>query len=383
MLFSTCTEKHSSDLVETENSSDSYDPLTSILFTENNHEQPDDDDSQRFVINRPKEACPLDIVFVTFLCCNPLLRRLIINKMSLCRLAIPFIYRKPAQTLTYSCLLWPFRSLLSERLGDHGMKYEDALVDQPNKIVTFLRFGNLSISKSETMNLLLSDKTQNTFYHRNCPMGYSQRSLYNDAVEISWYFPTGRENDAFNETVAFLNIRGDTLENHHHIQTVMRVSNLVIAFIDTRVLQNAGEIQRIMKTIHAENIPVVFALDASSHSNNEFMEIIKSYLKEVTLSLVGKFLKVIRIKSKKNNKSLADILQEFRRNINEFLTPAQAGKSMIDCISIFKECGIESDEDTSPCREINDQTDSIMRNIENILKEEILPLQDIFGQNGH
>lgn len=362
MMLPTCKNTNTSDFGETENSSDAYDPLLSIVCKSSQHKDPESYD----------EVSPQDIVFATILCCSPFLQRLIINKMNLCRLALPFIFRTHEETVMY--LIWPYRSILSERIDGNGLKYEDALVDQPNKIVTFLRFGYSSTSKSETINRILSDKTQNTFYHRNCPLGYSKRVLCNGAVEISWFYPTGREIDVLKEPLAFLNVRGDGLKNEPHIQTVMGVSNLVIAFIDSSVLQNNDEIIRIMSVIHEKNVPVVFALDATSHSNNALKNIMTRYIEQANVN--DNLLRVIRLSSKKPKKSLADILQHFREIISDLLQLTKMGKSMIDCVSIFTDFKIECDEDTTHCKNAEQKTCQIMKKIEKLQKKEILQLQD-------
>ncbi|CAG2244934.1 unnamed protein product [Mytilus edulis] len=59
-------------------------------------------------------------------------------------------------------------------INNDGIKYEDALVDQPNKIVTCLRFGNSSISKSEIINKVLSENIIIHFISLKLSNGHSQ-----------------------------------------------------------------------------------------------------------------------------------------------------------------------------------------------------------------
>ncbi|CAG2217263.1 unnamed protein product [Mytilus edulis] len=160
----------------------------------------------------------------------------------------------------------------------------------------------------------------------------------------------------------------------------MGVSNLVVAFIDSCVLQDNDEIIRIMSIIHEKNVPVVFALDATSHSNNALQKIITRYIAQVNVNdnLLKDLLKVIRLSSKKTKRSLADILQQLRQTISDLLQITKKGKSMIECVSIFKDFNIECDEDAKHCNSKNaeEKTCQIMKNIEKIPKRKILQLQD-------
>ncbi|XP_063435684.1 interferon-induced very large GTPase 1-like [Mytilus trossulus] len=328
----------------------------------------DDDDDED---NSFEEANPLDIVLATFLCCSPILKQLITTKMSWCRLATPFIYQSTEQGL--KCLIWPYRALTNQGINNDGIKYEDALVDQPNKIVTCLRFGNSSISKSEIINKVLSEKYHNTFYHRNCQMGNSPRILSNGSVEISWYFPSGKKDEVFSDTLAFLNLRGDAFVEASLSNILMQVASLIVAFMDSRVLENKDQMNNIFQSIHKKKIPIIFCLDATFHAHRDVEKTLREYV--LNANVGGTLLKIMTIKSRETHESEANMMQRFRVVISYLLKLKEHGKSLIQCIQLFKELGIKNDEEIEPFVQVNRKTNVIMEKIGDKPKNKILPLQ--------
>ncbi|KAK9535487.1 hypothetical protein VZT92_007865 [Zoarces viviparus] len=79
-------------------------------------------------------------------------------------------------------------------------------------MVSFLRLGSPSLSKSELMNTLINDRHK-TFFDRNCPGSTKSCHLMNGVAEIAWYCPAGKPNDAFTDCIAFYDL-GSILQSY-------------------------------------------------------------------------------------------------------------------------------------------------------------------------
>ena len=105
---------------------------------------------------------PQDVLLLAYQCCEPALQQLLASKMSICRLAIPFVI--PTEEDKLEIALWPLRNITIEWTGDS----EKSFTKHPMHVVSFLRIGNAHSSKSETINNILSSDTNatshDTFY---------------------------------------------------------------------------------------------------------------------------------------------------------------------------------------------------------------------------
>jgi hypothetical protein len=61
-------------------------------------------------------------------------------------------------------------STMDDRNDESGM-IQKMSVDCPSDIITFIRLGRPSISKSKLINTMLSDTSHETFFNKNCPLG--------------------------------------------------------------------------------------------------------------------------------------------------------------------------------------------------------------------
>ena len=73
-------------------------------------------------------------------------------------------------------------------------------------MVAFFRLNKTeSISKSEIMSNLMTNHKHNIFFHRNSK-GSSDSCVFMDGVvEMAQYFPGGKAQDIFSETINFVN----------------------------------------------------------------------------------------------------------------------------------------------------------------------------------
>ncbi|KAE8282922.1 Interferon-induced very large GTPase 1 [Larimichthys crocea] len=178
---------------------------------------------------------PMDVQMAVFHCSDSFLKQNMITKLSQCQYALPLLVPDPV-TMDVECPLWTFRQIkktwkITKTEDDSNIVAMKSMpiCEAETPMVSFLRLGSLSLSKSQLMNTLINDR-HNTFFHRNCPGSTKSRHLMDGVVEIAWYYPNEKPNDAFTDCVAFCNLHGDALliEKQRDILTEKSSVNVVL-----------------------------------------------------------------------------------------------------------------------------------------------------------
>ncbi|XP_039465300.1 up-regulator of cell proliferation-like [Oreochromis aureus] len=158
---------------------------------------------------------PLDIIAALFLCSDGFLQQEIALKMSMCQFSVPLLLPN-CDTNQCTLMLWAMRDIVKkyrpQSLSESKGFIEDRIVLSELPMISFVRLGECSSSKSEILNKLLTDSQQyhDTFVHYNMECGDSPRTMSNGLTEITWYLPCGNTNiDIFSQPVAVANLCGD------------------------------------------------------------------------------------------------------------------------------------------------------------------------------
>ncbi|KAK6324578.1 hypothetical protein J4Q44_G00039200 [Coregonus suidteri] len=160
---------------------------------------------------------PLDLITALFLCSDSFLQQEMVQKMSMCQFAVPLLLPN-CETKQSTLMLWALRDIVkkfrpSSQTATNAF-VEERIVLSDIPMVSFVRLGEIRVSKSQILNKLLSNPQQyhDTFVHHDMECGDVPRQISNGLVEISWYFPCGNRNiDMFTKPVAVANLRGDIM----------------------------------------------------------------------------------------------------------------------------------------------------------------------------
>lgn len=181
---------------------------------------------------------PLDIFVAVYKCCDPMLQRLLVRKMFLCKLAVPFVYYKNDHSLV-TVDNWPMISLSLN--NDAAMAGLRNVLTMETCVFSFARLGRPNFSKSQVLNSLLSahENIKSVFFNRECQGGTIKRSLSQGVTEIFWLSLQGRKN-TFNTPVTFLNVRGSLKDykNESFFSLINSVSDCVVVITETNFIQN-------------------------------------------------------------------------------------------------------------------------------------------------
>lgn len=208
------------------------------------------------------ELNPLDLLVAVFKCCNPMLQQVLSNKLFMCKLAIPFIFPSFGNNST-EISLWPLRSITLENRTETSSS-EKMSVDCSCDVVSFVRFGRPSSSKSKIINEILVDQYHNTFFNKDCPLGTSARKISEGLVETAWFLPSSKSMVLQNTTM-FLNLRGDGLVHENQLNILSKLSNVMVVIIDVDKLEEKI-LKTTIKNLHFSNVGIVLAIDCYQHT---------------------------------------------------------------------------------------------------------------------
>ncbi|XP_063417022.1 interferon-induced very large GTPase 1-like [Mytilus trossulus] len=223
------------------------------------------------------EINPLDILLVLFKCSSPMLKQIITNKLFMCKLAIPFILPNFKNEPIEICL-WPFRSIILESKVHKG-SIQDMSVECACEIVSFVRIGRPSVSKSKLVNEVLNDQYHNTFSNVDCPLGTARRKISDGIVEATWYIPSNKL-AVLKNTTMFLNLRGDALEHNGQLFRVSQITDILVVVLDINSLEDKSFMVFLNDMLNTPKC-VLLAINAFQNNRKDVRERITCFTKTI------------------------------------------------------------------------------------------------------
>ncbi|XP_035482782.2 up-regulator of cell proliferation [Scophthalmus maximus] len=310
---------------------------------------------------------PLDIVTALFLCSDGFVRQEMSLKMSMCQFSVPLLLPN-CESEGCTFMLWAMRDIVKkfrpQSLSQSKGFVEDRIVLSELPMISFVRLGECSLSKSKILNMLLSNSQQyhDTFVHHDMECGDSPRRISNGLTEITWYLPCGNKNiDIFSEPVAVANLRGDIVSFETQFSFLCQTSAAVFVFFDN--------LDPECRLLHNQHLKAQIFLVGNSQSKCFKMETVKKVATKLGLT------KNTLIKTKQIND--ADFVKGLRKKVNNVIENTKMKMPIEQMADVAHELGILVDEDCSECQTAKENADAITEEIQNTLeyKETQLPLQ--------
>uniref|UniRef100_A0A3B3RIN7 VLIG-type G domain-containing protein n=1 Tax=Paramormyrops kingsleyae TaxID=1676925 RepID=A0A3B3RIN7_9TELE len=310
---------------------------------------------------------PLDLITALFLCSDGLLQQEMALKMSVCQFSVPLLLPN-CDTQQCTLMLWALRDIVKSYrphslLESRGFE-ENSIVLLDLPMISFVRLGKISMSKSHILNQVFSNPQQyhDTFVHRNMKNGNISRKVSNGMVEISWYVPGGNS-DIFTEPLAVANLRGDISCHHTGFKFLCQTSAAVFVFIDDfkeniNLLKPQDSKAPLFLVCNSEEISI---------TKNDFMNRIHD-MKFNTNFIV--------MKAKQMNE--AQFVDKLRSTIRQSVSSDCDKMSIEKMSAVARELQILVDEDNDLCQKANQKADAITASISDIpkYKQDQLPLQE-------
>ncbi|XP_042338955.1 up-regulator of cell proliferation-like, partial [Plectropomus leopardus] len=266
-------------------------------------------------------------------------------------------------------MLWAMRDIVKkyrpQSLSESKGFIEQRIVLSDLPMISFVRLGECSLSKSEILNKLLSNPQQyhDTFVHRNMECGDSPRRISNGLAEITWYLPCGNKNmDIFSEPVAVANLRGDIASFETQFSFLCQTSAAVFVFFD----HLDSECELFINQHHKAQIFLV----GNNHSKHFCLDALKRVATKLGLTKSN-----ILIKTKQMND--ADFVKKLQKTVSNAVENSKMKMRIEKMVDIANELRILVDENFADCQTAKKNADAITAEIQDILKykDTQLPLQ--------
>ncbi|ELK06089.1 caspase recruitment domain-containing protein 6 [Pteropus alecto] len=286
---------------------------------------------------------PLDVLCASMLCSDSSLQRRVLSSMYQCQFALPLLL-PDAENNKSILMLGAMKDIVKKQStqssGGPTRETETFLTLIKVPVISFVRLGNCSFSKSRILNTLLSptqQKSQKIFLHQDLPVLVLPRQISDGLVEITWCFPDSdslKENPSFSQKpVAVANLRGDLESFWTQFGFLMEVSSAVFFF--TNCL-GEKEWNLLMFLGEAAIERCYFVLSPQARENEE-AQIFQRILKLKPSQLL--FWEEEEAGDKgKNIKGLQAALQEV-------MSSSLRCVSVEDMASLARELGIQVDQD--------------------------------------
>lgn len=252
---------------------------------------------------------------------------------------------------------------------------EESLVHISMPTISFVRLGACNLSKSKLLNEVLScaQHHHHFFVHRDMECGNVSREISDGLVEISWYFPAGRENsDLFPEPVAITNLRGDVESHWLQFRFLTKFSTAV--FIITENISDKE--YNLLSTLPRLPSKYYFVLNVESGKSKE------------TLGFLNKLAPVLNLNKsqllvKEKSQNTTDFVKKLRSAMKHIVNCHQKVVTMEEMANVSQELGIQIDEEKEDCRNGALHAKEIVEEIKNIVnyKKEMLKLQGDLWRN--
>ncbi len=374
--------------VETEQDLTDEENSTGISeFTGNNSQSKKDTQ-----IHPDPQIHPNDVIAAIFLCCNPIIRQDLVQRMFSCKLAIPLMIQEENDKLP-QFYLWAMRSLLlkwkkteKERTNTEELN----IANYPVENIGFIRFNSSQISKSSLLNWIISEKTDKShsiFFHRILDGSNRNRGLSEGMLEIAWYLPQGTEKDKFQDIVSFTNLRGDARKYPQQLKLIEEMAAKVVILASAEELK-AKEAQIIENLLRAGKVVIILITDVTLNkekedcvnnfiASNQFKEYIDKQL--ITLRIDN----ITTITEEKEQKIVVVSPTKLRDKVRVALKKIKIGDnlkiSLEEVAQKMANNGIQVDEFEEHCQTGIEQAERLLKVIqkEDIQqrKEKLLPLQ--------
>ncbi|KAK6324567.1 hypothetical protein J4Q44_G00039090, partial [Coregonus suidteri] len=310
---------------------------------------------------------PLDLITALFLCSDGFLQQEMVQKMSMCQFAVPLLLPncdKKQSTL----MLWALRDIVkkfrsSSQTATNAF-VEERIVLSDIPMVSFVRLGESSLSKSQILNKLLSNPQQyhDTFVHHDMECGDVPRQISDGLVEISWYFPCGNRNiDMFTKPVAVANLRGDIRSFETQFSFLCQTSAAVYIFID--------DFEADLKVLEGKSTKAELFLVVNSQRKTFKVDTLKKMITQYSIKETN-----VIVKKKQND---AEFVKTLQSSVGDIIEKSKNRLTIENMADVAHQFGILVDEDSDACQSARTMAYEITRNITDTIKfkDEQLPLQ--------
>ena len=318
----------------------------------------------------------LDVLVAIFHCCDLMLRQVLCEKLFLCQLAYPIMIPNPDNCHIEQCL-WSLRTIKIECAQSTGKPGIVTLPAARGRVVSFIRFGNISLPKSIVLNEILG--IQNAFFNRNCKTGHTNKYLSNGLVECCMFQPAGVKCDLLEDLTLLLNLRGDAKTMANQLILINQLSDVVVVMLDPQELADAVAIDRIRSL---QDTRVIFIFLNQNITDEHLTGVIAKFQEQVSKEFAESISPILYVQHglQKNVQKLTSELCQVidKLSPDSTITLDERVIAMKDTVQA-KNAKLTIDEDYPDCEEGHQLANKYMKEIHELpidsSKHDLLPLQ--------
>ncbi|XP_052767138.1 interferon-induced very large GTPase 1-like isoform X2 [Mya arenaria] len=221
----------------------------------------------------------LDILWTLFHCCDPFVKQIIVRKLYICNLAVPFLSKDYRSNLV-KAFIWPLRHLSLS--FDESSTFSEHAFDISTHVVAFGRLGRPTLSKSCILNEILSDEKTKTkfpvFYDYSCESQHETRSVSKGTVDLFWLHP--RPENYMEIMTTLFNMRGNLAEdfNASFLNLTKNLADILVVFTDIDDLKRSiKSYEHILKRFQF----VVVVMSGLVFRDRDTLQVLK-YINEIS-----------------------------------------------------------------------------------------------------
>ncbi|XP_068115980.1 interferon-induced very large GTPase 1-like [Hyperolius riggenbachi] len=308
---------------------------------------------QKYEQQNEQAIHPMDVQMSVFHCADDFMRQYLYSKLSICQFALPLLVPLP-NSIEFP--LWSFQEIKKKwkKKCKCDTPYDKVIKKTKTHIVSFIRLGQSSSSKSQLMNWLISKQKHNIFFHRHCRGSTNNALLMNGVTEIAWYFPGGKEDDPFDDCIAFTNLHGDAKEQHQQVKFLEEISSVIVVVFSELDPRGKEVLQRLQKSPKSLICLLANKEKCPPGEGNK-----------------------INIGLKKRNE--AEMIQDISQTIQSLLSISKKEYSLDTCADVARKHGFVVDEDKTQCKQGKEDAQGLTSLLKaketSVWKEAFLPLQ--------
>ena len=300
----------------------------------------DDSDDEYETRDAIKETInPMDAFLAMFHCSDDFLRQNLAIKVSACQLSVPFLLPDPVQpSEKITMLLWALEGIKKswKAKSNNGEKTiaQPAffVLEHPFPVVSFIRIGTNTFSKSALLNKVISDVNgyHDFFFHKDCKGGGVTRKIVGGLVELCWYLPGERKHQAFQNEICFANLRGDAVNFKKQLRVLTKISSAIFLLLPSEYPQLSTKKTLIELTRTEGKVFLVF--------NEKLQQKAKQFFDDFKQKHRGKLSFV----QKSTGRNEDDFVEIIRQKIERTISTSKC-KALKESASFARECGIDLD----------------------------------------
>lgn len=294
---------------------------------------------------------PLDIFTVVFQCCDPFLKQILFQKLFLCKMAVPFLYKTWNQNCSNQVLsIWPLRSLTieSKRKSSDGSveNSETDVLHFSSKIMTFCRFGRPRYSKSKLLNYLLTSEGSKTFFNIDCTSGMTPRHISSGQVEMFWLPLVGSKTDRFKDPMTLMNMRGDISKtfSSETYSFIAKIADAITIVTDISNIQcQSNKLKRVLSDFPSAILIIANPLEAKDR------QLVSNFEKDIRSSGTVANFRVLCTHRGTVEQNVVDMVKYISYHIEGHLKSSEL-RSIRQRLDTSISSNVISDENDPDCR---------------------------------